>query len=147
LTLAHSPWQTYMEGDQNWVAVSWAKAQKAVYELLEYVLLPDYDLTVIKLIWRGTEKHSFVLFECWRNNRTERLQHRIQLEPLLQCVYPPPEHIHKGFDYKRVIRNMHDMFYWELARTPDWIVCNWHQKQAEWSVLSNLEKETWLGGY
>jgi hypothetical protein len=123
-----------MEGDQKWVVTSWLKCCPAIYEFLRDVCLP-YELTVIKLDWRGHAKHSHIFFEIWRN-RMERLHDKIVLVPILVCLFEKEPHL-----ALRVRKNVKDMIHENARRSPMWVPKSWDLEKKRWDGLQSYQKE------
>jgi len=126
-----------MEGDQRWVVASWMKCRAAIYEFLREVLLPEYELTVIQLFWKGSEQHSLIAMEIWRNFRTERL-HSYQeiLQPILVCLFYPDAKVRR-----RTTMNLCQKFKEDLCLALDWKPDSWENRKHLFSMLSALRKE------
>lgn len=70
---------------ERWVRDSWPKSAPIMYEMLHELLKP-YELTIMRLDWRGNLEHSWLILQIWRM-RVHMALFRICLEPVLQAAF------------------------------------------------------------
>jgi hypothetical protein len=144
----HNPLQTYTENDPNWLSNSWRHTKWQIFEYMETVLAPVYELTFMGLDWRGHAEHSWLELHVWYN-RTHRMTFRLVFMPVLISIFRDfggyaPEEAKKM--QQKTATNLKEYLYEQLGGTPDWKVVPYLSEIKRLEVYSKLRPEELIVG-
>jgi hypothetical protein len=132
-----------VESDPQWVENSWKRCRGVIYEFMQSVLEPEYELTLMRLIWNGSTKHSFLKIEVWNKTRTRACIFDVILVPILTAVF-----IVDSKARAKVARNMHEYLYEQLREAKIWQTRSYEQARSTWKLHSKIkDQEVLLGSF
>ena len=141
MTLSHNPLQTYVESDPKWVENSWKKCREQIYSFLQSALSPKYELTLMRLIWKGHARHSFLRLEIWNRSRTRACIFDLELVPVLIAIFT-----FKPFNRTASINNLRAHIGETLKGALTWQIRSYDQAMKVWQLHSKINDEEILIG-